>query len=117
MFSCRRVAAARASASKRRTSVVLLALSCGSTLRAQFRLRVGSRARYTAPMPPAPIFFTISYLPIVLIAGLALADGRSGGGADDCDGLGDPLGVAITHLASTSQGPERTAVQTCRAAE
>src|SRR5262245_51317990 len=67
-------------------------------------------------MPPAPIFFWISYLPIFLIAVAPLPDGRSGGLRGDCGGPGDPLGEPITHLARADWNLESIASPTVRGA-
>src|SRR5262245_57548340 len=56
-------AAARASCSNRRRRSTSAEPAVGSTLIATSRPRRGSRARYTSPIPPAPIADTISYGP------------------------------------------------------
>jgi hypothetical protein len=58
-----RVASVLASRSKRATRSGSCAIASGSTLMATCRPRFGSVARYTSPMPPAPIWPVISYGP------------------------------------------------------
>ena len=53
-------AAARASCSKRRSRSGSALKATGSTLIATLDASRGSRARYTSPMPPAPINVRIS---------------------------------------------------------
>src|SRR5579862_5021314 len=56
-------ATARASCSKRRNRSASEAKESGNSFRATSRPRRASRARYTSPMPPAPMSATISYGP------------------------------------------------------
>ncbi len=60
MFGCDSPDADRASRSNRVRRSGSAASSAGSTLIATSRLRRSSRARYTSPIPPAPIGARIS---------------------------------------------------------
>src|SRR5580658_2393392 len=71
MFGWFNEATARASRSKRARRSSRLAICSGNTLTATVRSSLVSRARYTSPMPPAPMGARISYGP-------TLSPGRSG---------------------------------------
>src|SRR5689334_16965248 len=64
MFGCDSAAIAFASRSKRASASGCSANAAGSTFKAISRSRRRSRARYTSPMPPAPIEERISYAPM-----------------------------------------------------
>jgi hypothetical protein len=63
MLGCDSAATAFASRSNRTRASGSAARCAGSTLTATSRLSLVSRARYTSPMPPAPMATEISYWP------------------------------------------------------
>ena len=63
MFGWFNAAWSSASCRKRVTRCGSVATASGSTLIATWRFRLVSLARYTSPMPPAPICAVISYTP------------------------------------------------------
>src|SRR5215210_2193863 len=69
MFGWLRAEAARASCSKRRTSSSSRAKCAGSSFSATRRPSRASFARYTVPMPPAPIFSRMRYEPSLVRPG------------------------------------------------
>src|SRR5499425_2094808 len=78
-------AAAFASCSKRCSRCGSEEKDAGRTLIATSRFNRGSRARYTSPIPPAPIADTISYGPRRVSLLIAILETLSVGGDYKCE--------------------------------